>query len=126
MRRVAMAIAVLALAGCGDGPNLDTPRDKAEAARVQAQDAAVSAPQWDVLVRSPDDKLQALTDLTAWLLENGFSFYLAKEDGKDLVLLGPFASKAEAEARQAQLTERLAKKKKTDAESLVIEHKRTR
>ncbi|AIG01996.1 SPOR domain-containing protein [Pseudomonas fluorescens] len=121
MRKVAMAIVVLALAGCGDGPNLDTPRDKAEAAKAQAP--AVAAVQWDVLVRSPDNKLQALTDLTAWLLENGFTFYLAKEDGKDLVLLGPFASKAEAEAKQTQLQERLVKKKKTDAESLVIEHK---
>ena len=121
MRKVAMAIVVLALAGCGDGPNLDTPRDKAEAAKAQAP--AVAAVRWDILVRSPDNKLQALTDLTAWLLENGFTFYLAKEDGKDLVLLGPFASKAEAEARQVQLQERLVKKKKTDAESLVIEHK---
>ncbi|KAA8704334.1 SPOR domain-containing protein [Pseudomonas proteolytica] len=121
MRKVAMAIVVLALAGCGEGPNLDTPRDKAEAAKAQAP--AVAAVQWDILVRSPDNKLQALTDLTAWLLENGFTFYLAKEDGKDLVLLGPFASKAEAEARQVQLQERLVKKKKTDAESLVIEHK---
>ncbi|WP_339426232.1 SPOR domain-containing protein [Pseudomonas proteolytica] len=121
MRKVAMAIVVLALAGCGEGPNLDTPRDKAEAAKAQA--SAVAAVQWDILVRSPDNKLQALTDLTAWLLENGFTFYLAKEDGKDLVLLGPFASKAEAEARQVQLQERLVKKKKTDAESLVIEHK---
>jgi cell division septation protein DedD len=121
VRKVAMAIVVLALAGCGDGPNLDTPRDKAEAAKAQAP--AVASVQWDVLVRSPDNKLQALTDLTAWLLENGFPFYLAKEDGKDLVLLGPFASKAEAEAKQTQLQERLVKKKKTDAESLVIEHK---
>jgi len=121
VRKVAMAIVVLALAGCGDGPNLDTPRDKAEAAKAQAP--AVAAVQWDILVRSPDNKLQALTDLTAWLLENGFPFYLAKEDGKDLVLLGPFASKAEAEAKQTQLQERLVKKKKTDAESLVIEHK---
>ncbi|QJI20298.1 MULTISPECIES: SPOR domain-containing protein [unclassified Pseudomonas] len=121
MRKVAMAIVVLALAGCGEGPNLDTPRDKAEAAKAQAP--AVAAVQWDILVRSPDNKLQALTDLTAWLLENGFTFYLAKEDGKDLVLLGPFASKAEAEARQVQLQERLVKKKKTDAESQVIEHK---
>ncbi|NMZ01573.1 SPOR domain-containing protein [Pseudomonas proteolytica] len=121
MRKVAMAIVVLALAGCGEGPNLDTPRDKAEAAKAQA--SAVAAVQWDILVRSPDNKLQALTDLTAWLLENGFTFYLAKEDGKDLVLLGPFASKAEAEARQVQLQERLVKKKKTDAESQVIEHK---
>ncbi|WP_029294212.1 SPOR domain-containing protein [Pseudomonas [fluorescens] ATCC 17400] len=121
MRKVAMAMVVLALAGCGEGPNLDTPRDKAEAAKAQAP--AVAAVQWDILVRSPDNKLQALTDLTAWLLENGFTFYLAKEDGKDLVLLGPFASKAEAEARQVQLQERLVKKKKTDAESQVIEHK---
>ncbi|MCF8976024.1 SPOR domain-containing protein, partial [Pseudomonas edaphica] len=71
----------------------------------------------------PDHKLQAITDLTAWLLEHGFNFYIVKTDGKDEVYLGPFASKAEAEAKQALLTEKLARAKKNDTESEVIEHK---
>jgi hypothetical protein len=46
-----------------------------------------------------------------------------KVDGKDEVLLGPFATKEEAEAKQALLTEKLARAKKNDTESQVIEHK---
>ena len=42
---------------------------------------------------------------------------------RDRVYLGPFASKAEAEAKQALLTEKLARAKKNDTESEVIEHK---
>jgi len=71
----------------------------------------------------PDHKLQAITDLTAWLLEHGFNFYIVKEDGKDVVLLGPFQTRAEAEAKQALLTEKLARAKKNDTESQIIEHK---
>ena len=46
-----------------------------------------------------------------------------KVDGKDDVLLGPFATRAEAEAKQALLAEKLARAKKTDTESEIIEHK---
>ncbi len=123
MRKVAMAIVVLALAGCGEGRSVDTPRAKPAAAEVQPQASTIGAQEWDVWVGPPDHKLQALTDLTAWLLEHGFSFYLVKEDGKDQVLMGPFSSKAEAEAKQVQLTEKLAKAKKNDTVSQVIEHK---
>jgi cell division protein FtsN len=127
VRKVAMAVAVLALAGCGEGTSVDSPKAKPPVAEAQlqpqAQVGAIASQEWDVWVGSPDHKLQALTDLTAWLLEHGFSFYLAKEDGKDQVLLGPFSSKAEAEAKQAQLTEKLARAKKNDTESQVIEHK---
>ncbi|KAA0942342.1 MULTISPECIES: SPOR domain-containing protein [unclassified Pseudomonas] len=118
-----MAIVVLALAGCGEGRSVDTPRAKPAAAEVQPQASTIGAQEWDVWVGPPDHKLQALTDLTAWLLEHGFSFYLVKEDGKDQVLMGPFSSKAEAEAKQVQLTEKLAKAKKNDTVSQVIEHK---
>ena len=123
MRKVAMAIAVLALAGCGEGKSVDTPRAKPAVTENQPQTGAIAAQEWDVWVGPPDHKLQALTDLTAWLLEHGFNFYIVKEDGKDEVLLGPFASKAEAEAKQALLTEKLARAKKNDTESQVIEHK---
>ncbi len=122
MRKVAMAIAVLALAGCGEGKSVDAPKAKPAVTESQPQTGAIAAQEWDVWVGPPDHKLQALTDLTAWLLEHGFNFYIVKVDGKDEVLLGPFATKAEAEAKQVQLTEKLARAKKTDTESQVIEH----
>lgn len=123
MRKVAMAIAVLALAGCGEGKSVDAPKAKPAVTESQPQTGAIAAQEWDVWVGPPDHKLQAITDLTAWLLEHGFSFYIVKVDGKDEVFLGPFASKAEAEAKQALLTEKLARAKKNDTESQVVEHK---
>ncbi|WP_455826553.1 SPOR domain-containing protein [Pseudomonas graminis] len=122
MRKVAMAIAVLALAGCGEGKSVDAPKAKPAVSESQPQTGAIAAQEWNVRVGPPDHKLQAITDLTAWLLEHGFNFYIVKVDGKDEVLLGPFATKAEAEAKQTQLTEKLARAKKTDTESQVIEH----
>ncbi|WP_369301436.1 SPOR domain-containing protein [Pseudomonas sp. N2-5-1-1] len=118
-----MAIAVLALAGCGEGKPVEAPKAKPAVTESQPGTGAIAAQEWDVWVGPPDHKLQAITDLTAWLLEHGFNFYIVKTDGKDDVLLGPFASKAEAEAKQAQLTEKLARAKKNDTESQVIEHK---
>ena len=123
MRKVAMAIAVLALAGCGEGKPVDAPKAKPAVTESQPQTGAIGAQEWDVWVGPPGHKLQAITDLTAWLLEHGFNFYIVKTDGKDEVYLGPFASKAEAEAKQALLTEKLARAKKNDTESEVIEHK---
>ncbi|AZF59115.1 hypothetical protein C4J84_3246 [Pseudomonas sp. R11-23-07] len=125
MRKVAMAIAVLALAGCGEGKPADAPKAKPVVTQSQPQTGAIAAQEWDVWVGPPDHKLQAITDLTAWLLEHGFSFYIVKVDGKDQVLLGPFASKAEAEAKQALLNEKMARAKKNDTVSEVIEHKAT-
>ncbi len=123
MRKVAMAIAVLALAGCGEGKRVDAPKAKPAVSESQPQAGAIAAQEWDVWVGPPDHKLQAITDLTAWLLEHGFNFYIVKVDGKDEVFLGPFATKAEAEAKQVQLNEKLVRAKKNDTESQVIEHK---
>ena len=122
MRKVAMAIAVLALAGCGEGKPVDAPKAKPAVTESQPQTGAIAAQEWDLRVGPPDHKLQAITDLTAWLLEHGFNFYIVKVDGKDEVFLGPFASKAEAEAKQALLNEKMARAKKTDTESQVVEH----
>ena len=122
MRKVAMAIAVLALAGCGEGKRVDAPQAKPAVTESQPQAGTIAAQEWDVRVGPPDHKLQAITDLTAWLLEHGFNFYIVKVDGKDEVFLGPFASKAEAEAKQALLNEKMARAKKTDTESQVVEH----
>ena len=123
MRKVVMAMMVLALAGCGEGKPVDTPTAKPAVSESQPQTGAIAVQEWDVRVGPPDHKLQAITDLTAWLLEHGFNFYIVKVDGKDEVLLGPFATKEEAEAKQALLTEKLARAKKNDTESQVIEHK---
>ncbi|WP_164484479.1 SPOR domain-containing protein [Pseudomonas synxantha] len=118
-----MAIVVLALAGCGEGKSVDAPKAKPAVTENLPQTGAIAAQEWDLWVGPPDHKLQAITDLTAWLLEHGFSFYIVKVDGKDEVRLGPFATKAEAEARQALLNEKMARAKKTDTVSEIIEHK---
>ena len=123
MRKVAMAIAVLALAGCGEGKSVDAAKAKPAVTESQPQTGAIAAQEWDLRVGPPDHKLQAITDLTAWLLEHGFSFYIVKVDGKDEVLLGPFAARAEAEAKQTLLNEKMARAKKTDTVSEIIEHK---
>ena len=124
MRKVAMAIAVLALAGCGEGKRVDAPKAKPAVTESLPQTGAIAAQEWDIRVGPPDHKLQAITDLTAWLLEHGFNFYIVKVDGKDEVLLGPFATKAEAEAeaKQTLLNEKMARAKKTDTVSEIIEH----
>ncbi len=122
MRKVAMAIAVVALAGCGEGKRVDAPKAKPAVVESQPQAGAIAAQEWDVRVGPPDHKLQAITDLTAWLLEHGFNFYIVKVDGKDEVLLGPFATRAEAEAKQTLLNEKMARAKKTDTVSEIIEH----
>ena len=123
MRKVTMAIAVLALAGCGEGKGVDAPKTKPAVTESQPQTGAIAAQEWDLRVGPPDHKLQAITDLTAWLLEHGFSFYIVKVDGKDEVLLGPFATRAKAEAKQTLLNEKMARAKKTDTVSEIIEHK---
>ena len=123
MRKVAMAIAVLALAGCGEGKPVEAPRAKPAVTESQPQTGAIAAQEWDVWVGPPDHKLQAITDLTAWLLEHGFNFYIVKVDGKDEVLMGPFATKAEAVAKQTLLNEKMARAKKTGTVSEIIEHK---
>lgn len=123
MRKVAMAIAVLALAGCGEGKSVDAAKAMPAVTESQPQTGAIAAQEWDLRVGPPDHKLQAITDLTAWLLEHGFSFYIVKVDGKDEVLLGPFATRAEAEAKQTLLNEKMARAKKTDTVSEIIEHK---
>ncbi|AZC30048.1 hypothetical protein C4K38_2087 [Pseudomonas chlororaphis subsp. piscium] len=120
MRTVAMMMAVLALAGCGEGKKVEV--DKKAAPVVQAQPPQTAAtPQWDVLVAGTLP--QATSDLAGWLIEHGIISYVVVEDGKDRVLIGPFDSQAEAEAKKAELVEKLTKAKKRNIEPQVIEHR---
>ncbi|WP_248804230.1 SPOR domain-containing protein [Pseudomonas sp. MWU13-2100] len=109
MRRIAVMVALVVLAGCGDGSG-----HKVEPAKVAATPvaAAVPATGWDLLIK--DDKTKALTDWTAWLIEHGYPFKIL-DDGK--VIAGPFASREIAEQKKAQLAD------KQNMDSEVVEHK---
>jgi len=120
VRKMALVIAVLALAGCGEGKEASTQKTPSSAVSVQASAPVPAAgPQWDLEVRG--ETTQAVSDLSGWLIEHSFVSNVVRENGKDRILLGPFGSKAEAEARQADLNAALTKAKKMNIESLIIE-----
>lgn len=113
------ALAVVGLAGCGEGKRVEVSKNAAGAAQDQPAVIATSA-QWDVLVGS--ELPQAVSDLTGWLIEHGIMSNVVTVDGKQRVLVGPFASRAEAEAKKSEVVEKLVKAKKRDIDVTVIEH----
>ncbi|WP_223483687.1 SPOR domain-containing protein [Pseudomonas sp. A-RE-19] len=117
MRKMALVMAVLTLAGCGESKSVDAKKPQPA---VASAPAATTGPQWDVEVRG--ETPQAVSDLSGWLIEHSFVSNVVKENGKVRILVGPFSSKAEAEGRQADLTAALARAKKMNIESLVVEH----
>ena len=117
MRKLALVIAILALAGCGEGKSVDAQKPQPAA---QASSAAAAAPQWHLEVRG--EITQAVSDLSGWLIEHRFVSRVIKEDGKTRILMGPYNSKAEAEAKQAEVRAALTRAKKQNIEVLVVEH----
>ena len=117
MRRMMWVIAVLVLAGCGER---DQQASKKPQAPVVSTQNEAAAPQWDVLVQGSTP--QAVSDLAGWLIEHSFVSYVVTREGKQQVLVGPFSSRAEAEAKQAVVSAALVKAKKQNIETLVIEH----
>lgn len=70
---------------------------------------------WDVeIVQGPN--MGALSDMTARLIEKQIPSSVVYRNGKPVVLLGPFQTKAEAEAKQADVMTRLG------TDSVVIQH----
>jgi len=116
VRKMAVVIAVLALAGCGEGKQVEA--RKASNATVSAP-AVAAGPLWDLEVRGVTP--QAVSDLSGWLIEHSFVSNVVTENGKVRILVGPFNTKAEAEARQVELTAALVRAKKQNIESLVVE-----
>jgi hypothetical protein len=114
---MALIIAVLTLAGCDEGKGVDAQKPQPA---VASAPAATTGPQWDVEVRG--ETPQAVSDLSGWLIEHSFVSNVIRDNGKVRILVGPFNSKAEAEARQAELTAALTRAKKRNIESLVVEH----
>lgn len=117
MRKLVWVVAALTLAGCGEGRSVDAQKPKSVAV---AAPVVVSGPQWDLEVRG--ETPQAVSDLSGWLIEHAFIANVIKDaTGKTRILLGPFNSKAEAEAKQADVSAALIKAKKQNIETLVIE-----
>ena len=116
MRKMVLVIAVLALAGCGEGKQVDAPKPQVTATAAPTQ---VSGPQWDLEVRG--ETPQAVSDLSGWLIEHSFMSNVIRENGKTRILMGPYSSKAEADAKQAQVNAALVKAKKQNIEVLVLE-----
>jgi cell division septation protein DedD len=58
----------------------------------------------------------ALTDMTARLIEKGIPSWVEYREGKPVVLIGPYPSKAEADARKAEVMAKLG------TDSVVIQH----
>ncbi|MDT8906141.1 SPOR domain-containing protein [Pseudomonas sp. 22447] len=116
MRTLAWVIAVLMLAGCGEGREVEAPKPKPS---VASTPAAAAAPQWGVEVRG--ETPQAVSDLTGWLIEHSFMSTVVKENGKDRVLVGPFNSRPEAEAGQEKINAALVRAKKRNIETLVVD-----
>jgi hypothetical protein len=118
VRKLVWVVAALVLAGCGEGKSVDAP--KPQSAAVTAPSAAV-APQWDLEVRG--ETPQAVSDLSGWLIEHAFVPTVIKDSsGKTRILIGPFNSQAEAEARKVQVDAALVKAKKQNVESVLVEH----
>lgn len=117
MRKLVLVIAVLALAGCGEGKHVEAPKS---APVTQIAPAQSSAPQWDLEVRG--ETPQAVSDLSGWLIEHQFMSNVVREtNGNTRILMGPYASKAEAEAKQAEVNAALLRAKKQNIEVLVLE-----
>lgn len=116
MRKLAWVIAVLMLAGCGEGREVEAPKPKPS---TTSAPAVAAAPQWGVEVRG--ETPQAISDLTGWLIEHSFMSSVVRENGKERVLVGPFSSRADAEAKQEQVTAALVRAKKRNIETQVVD-----
>jgi len=118
VRKLVWIVAALALAGCGEGKSVDAQKPKTT---VASAPAVAAAPQWDLEVRG--ETPQAVSDLSGWLIEHAFVPAVVKDgSGKTRILIGPFNSQADAEARKVQVDAALVKAKKQNIESVVIEH----
>ena len=116
MRKMVLVFAILALAGCGEGNGVDAPKPKPA---MTTMPAPVSGPQWDLEVRG--ETPQAVSDLSGWLIEHSFMSSVVKENGNTRILMGPFNSKAEAEAKQDEVRAVLTRSKKQNIELRVFE-----
>jgi len=117
VRKWVLVMAVMALAGCGEDKRVEAPKP---APATQVAPAQSSAPQWDLEVRG--ETPQAVSDLSGWLIEHQFMSNVIREaNGNTRILMGPYASKAEADAKKVEVNAALVRAKKQNIEVLVLE-----
>jgi cell division protein FtsN len=80
--------------------------------------AAGASAGWEVQIVQGSN-MGALSDMTSRLVEHGFMASIAQRDGVTQVYLGPFADKAEADAKRAELMA------SQGIESVVVAHQAT-
>lgn len=124
MRKTVMIMAVLALAGCDAGSGKNPPQQAAQPAvaqdtRTNAQaDAPASqaaSPKWFIQMNTKE----AVSDTSAWLLERGYAPVIVVIGEKQQMLIGPYASEAEAEAQRVALQAKVAKSHRLAAPSVI-------
>lgn len=115
MRKTAVMVAVLMLAGCDGGAPAQPARGESPSGASVSQP---SAPQWMIQITSKE----ALSDISAWLIERGYPPRVVKVEGKDTLLVGPFESEAEARDKSDEMNGKMIKAHRL-AEAVVITYK---
>lgn len=103
MRKMVMMVAVMMLAGCDGGKPAESAKVSSQPPAAQA--APSSTPQWTIQV----DLKEALSDMAYWLVEHHYPSYVVKIDGKETIMIGPFASQTEAEKAKTEIDAAMAK-----------------
>ncbi|MES2869465.1 MAG: SPOR domain-containing protein [Pseudomonadota bacterium] len=98
MRKVIVMTAILALTACGQESN-----DKIQSAKAASEPTVVQAPVAQWALKITEGQRATITDTTGRLLDNGFSTYISESEGVKHFLIGPFATKAQAEEAQARM-----------------------
>jgi hypothetical protein len=110
-------IAALALTGCDVGKT-PTPPPKVQA--VQTAPTDQTSPNTTVKWNIQLNAREALSDISAWLLERAYAPFLVTIDGKQQLLIGPYNTQQEAEEQLALLQAKITKAHRF-ADPVVIE-----
>lgn len=103
MRKMVMIVAVMMLAGCDGGKPAAPAKVSSQPPATEAAPSA--APQWTIQVQLKE----ALSDMAYWLVEHHYPSYVVKIDGKETIMIGPFASQAAAEKAKTEIDAAMAK-----------------
>ena len=103
MRKMAMMVAVLMLAGCDGGK--PSPTTQAPPGDAVAEAPTPTSHQWTIRVHLKE----ALSDMAYWLVEHHYPSYVVKVDGREVVMIGPFESQDVAVKAKTDIDAALAK-----------------
>ena len=118
MRKTVMIMAVLALAGCDAGSSKSTQSASSQPPapiRQAEQDPATASGKWFIQMNSRE----AVSDISAWLLERGYAPVIVVVDGKQQMQVGPYESQAAAEEQRVALQAKVAKSHRLAEPSVV-------